>query len=90
MRNKGDNLDAIVALEEMLQTSTLSPYYEYLAHLNMIRMYDKLLTQKSDDIYMDKIYKLADGIRTNLSQYFIDKSTQKDLDEIKAIEEKYQ
>lgn len=90
MRDKGDYLDAIVALEEMLQTSTLSPYYEYLAHLNMIRMYDKLLTQKSDDIYMDKIHKLADGIRDNLSQYFIDKSTQKDLDEIKAIEEKYQ
>jgi len=89
MRDKGDFMDAIVALEEMLQTSTINPYYEYLAHLNMIRMYDKLLQQKSDDINVRKIEKLADGIRDNLSQYFIDKRTQKDLNEIKAIEEKY-
>jgi hypothetical protein len=89
MRDKGDYLDAIVALEEMLQTSTINPYYEYLAHLNMIIMYDKLLIQKSDAIYIDKIQNLADGIITNLSQYFIDKSTQKDLDEIRSIEEKY-
>jgi hypothetical protein len=89
MRDKGDYLDAIVALEEMLQTSTINPYYEYLAHLNMIRMYDKLLEQESDQIYIRKIERLADGIRSNLGQYFIDKSTQKDLEEIKTIEEKY-
>jgi len=89
MRDKGDYMDAIVALKEMLQTSTINPYFEYLAHLNMIRMYDKLLQEKFDDFYIDKIEKLADGIRTNLSQYFIDKITQKDLNEIKAIEKKY-
>ncbi|MBI9053595.1 MAG: hypothetical protein JEY96_07235 [Bacteroidales bacterium] len=89
MRDKGDFMDAIVALEEMLQTSTINPYYEYLAHLNMIRMYDKLLEQESDQIYIRKIEKLADGIRSNLGQYFIDKSTQKDLEEIKTIEEKH-
>jgi hypothetical protein len=89
MRDKGDYMGAIVAMEEMLQTSTINPYYEYLAHLNMIRMYDKLLTQKFDEINLRKVDKLADEIRTNLRQYFIDKSTQKDLDEIRSIEEKY-
>lgn len=89
MSNKGDYMDAVVALEEMLQTSTITPYYEYLAHVNMIRMFDKIQQEKPDEITVRKIEKLADGIRTNLSQYFIDKQTQKDLDEINAIEDKY-
>jgi hypothetical protein len=89
MKDKGDYMDAIVALEEMLQTSTLNPYYEYRANLNMIEMYDKLLEQAHDQLYIDKINKLADKVRSDLSQYFIDKKTKKDLDLIKSIEEKY-
>jgi hypothetical protein len=89
MRDKGDYMDAIVALEEMLQTSTINPYYEYQASVNMIKMYDKLLDQSRDELYIDKIYKLADKIRTDLSQYFIDEWTKKDLEMIKSIEEKY-
>ncbi len=89
MRDKGDYLDAIVALEEMLQSSTVNPYYEYLASLNMIKMYDKLLDQSRDELYIDKINKLADNIKADLSQYFIDERTKKDLELIKSIEEKY-
>ena len=89
MRDKGDYMDAIVALEEMLQTSTLNPYYEYRASVNMIEMYDKLLDQKKDELYIDKINKLADKIRTDLSQYFIDERTKKDLELIKSIKKKY-
>ena len=89
MKDKGDYMDAIVALEEMLQTSTLNPYYEYRANVSMIEMYDKLLEQTSDQLYIDKINKLADKVRSDLSQYFIDKKTKKDLDLIKSIEEKY-
>ncbi|MCK5169705.1 MAG: hypothetical protein KAQ75_07490, partial [Bacteroidales bacterium] len=89
MKDKGDYMDAIVALEEMLQTSTINPYYEYLANLKMIELYDKLLEQNFDQLYVDKINKLADKVRSNLSQYFIDKKTKKDLDLIKSIEEKY-
>ena len=40
-------------------------------------------------VYGDCINKLADKVRSNLSQYFIDKKTKKDLDLIKSIEEKY-
>lgn len=89
MKDKGDYMDAIVALEEMLQTSTLNPYYEYRANLNMIEMYDKLLEQARDQLYIDKINKLADKVKSDLSQYFIDKKTKMDLDLIKSIEEKY-
>lgn len=89
MKDKGDYMDAIVALEEMLQTSTINPYYEYLANLKMIELYDKLLEQNFDQLYVDKINKLADKVRSDLSQYFIDKKTKKDLDLIKSIEEKY-
>ena len=89
MKNKGDYTDAIVALEEMMQTTTITPYYTYLAKLNMIEMYDKLLEQKLDPVYIDKILRLSDEIREDLKQYFIDKKTQKDLDKIKSIEDKY-
>ena len=89
MKNKGDYLEAIVALEEMLQTSTITPYYTYLAKINMIEMYDKLLGQKTDSVYIGKINRLADEIRDDLKQYFIDKRTQKDLDLIQSIENKY-
>ena len=41
MKDMGEYMKAIVALEEMLQTSTINPYYEYIANLNMIKMYDK-------------------------------------------------
>jgi len=89
MKSKGDYMDGIVALEEMLQTSTITPYYEYRASVNMIELYDKLLEQDKDQIYIDKINKLANQVRSNLSQYFMDKKTQKDLEFIKLIEDKY-
>jgi hypothetical protein len=89
MRDKGDFMDAIVALEEMMQSSTINPYYEYLANLYMIEMYDKLLEKNKDQLYIDKINSLARKVRSDLSQYFIDKETQKDLEHIKLIEEKY-
>ncbi|NOQ25648.1 MAG: hypothetical protein GQ564_09840 [Bacteroidales bacterium] len=89
MRDKGDYMDAIVALEEMMQTSTINPYYEYKASVNMIEMYDKLLVQKRDALYIDKINMLADKIRKDLSQYFIDERTKRDLELIKFIQEKY-
>ena len=90
MRDMGEYMKAIVALEEMLQTSTINPYYEYRANINMIEMYDKLIEQNHDRMYIDKISKLADKIRSDLSQYFIDKRTKADLDMIQLIEEKYQ
>lgn len=89
MRDKGDYMDAIVALEEMLQTSTVNPYYDYRASVNMIEMYDKLLDQKTDELLIDKINMLADKIRKDLSQYFIDERTKKDLELIKSIQKKY-
>jgi hypothetical protein len=89
MRDKGDYMDAIVALEEMLQTSTVNPYYEYKASVNMIEMYDKLLDQKTDELFIDKINMLADKIRKDLSQYFIDERTKQDLELIKSIQKKY-
>jgi tetratricopeptide (TPR) repeat protein len=89
MRDKGEYMDAIVALEEMLQTSTINPYYEYLADLYMIEMFDKLAETMQDQMYIDKINNLADKIRENLTQYFIDERTQKDLKLIKSIEDKY-
>ncbi|MBU8893419.1 MAG: hypothetical protein KOO66_11615, partial [Bacteroidales bacterium] len=89
MKDKGDYMDAIVALEEMVQTSTINPYYEYLSKLYMIEMYDKLAGQKHDLLYINKINKLADQIRSELMQYFIDEKTKKDLELIKTIEKKY-
>ena len=90
MRDMDEYMKAIVALEEMMQTSTINPYYEYRANINMIEMYDKLLEQNYDRMYIDKINKLADKIRSDLNQYFIDEKTKTDLDKIKSIEEKYQ
>jgi hypothetical protein len=89
MRDKGDYMAAIVALEEMLQTSTINPYYEYLADVYMIEMYDKLTEKNQDKMYIDKINTLADKIRENLRQYFIDEETKKDLRLIESIENKY-
>ncbi len=89
MRDKGDYMDAVVALEEMLQTSTINPYYEYLADLYMIQMFDKLAEKNQDKMYIDKINALADKIRKNLNQYFIDERTQKDLKLIESVENKY-
>ena len=89
MKNKGDYMDAIVALEEMLQTSTLNPYFEHRANVNMIVMYDKLLEHTYDQLYIDKINNLADKVRSNLTQYFIDEDTKKELELIKSIQEKY-
>lgn len=89
MKEKGNYMDAIVALEEMMQTSTCTPYYVYLAKVNMIELYDKIQQQNPDQTYLDKINRLADEIRDDLKQYFIDKETQDDLDKIRTIEEKY-
>ena len=89
MNEKENYKGAIVALEEMLQTSTMSPYYVYLAKLNMIELYDKLQQENPDKTNIDKINRLADEIREDLKDYFIDKKTQKDLDKIKSIEDKY-
>lgn len=89
MRDKGNYMDAIVALEEMVQTSSINPYYEYLSKLYMIEMYDKLLDKNRDQLYIDKINSLAHTLRLDLSQYFIDKETKKDLEKIKSIEAKY-
>ena len=89
MKEKGDYMGAIVALEEMMQTSTFTPYYNYFAKVNMIELYDKIQQQNPDNTIVDKIYRLADEIRDDLKQYFIDAETQKDLNRINAIEEKY-
>ncbi len=89
MKSKADYMGAVVALEEMLQTTTITPYYDYFAKVKMIEMYDRLLDQNKDEDYIDKIFKLAKQIRIDLNQYFIDKRTQEDLDMIKSIEEKY-
>jgi len=89
MQDKGDYMDAIVALEEMLQTSTITPYYEYLAKVKMIEMYDRLLEEKFDHVYVSKISKLLHTIEADLNQYFIDKETRKDLKLIQSIEDKY-
>lgn len=88
-KNRGSYLDAIVALEEMMQTSTISPYYRYFAKLKMIELYDKLLDHQKDQIYIEKIHRLAKEIKSELNQYFMDKETQKDLNLIQSIIEKY-
>ena len=89
MKDKGDYMGAIVALEEMMQTSTINPYFKYHANVNMIKLYDKLLEQERDQLYIDKINKLADELRTDLTQYYIDEETKKDLEMIENIETKY-
>jgi len=89
MRDMGEYMKAIVALEEMLQTSTINPYYEYRAKISMIEMYDKLLENKYDSVYIDKIHKLYSQINTDIIQYFVDTETQKDLDLIEKINKKY-
>jgi len=89
MRDKGDFMEAIVALEEMIQTSTINPYYEYLADVYMIEMFDKLAEKNMDKMYIDKINTLANKVRENLTQYFIDEETKKDLKLIESIENKY-
>ena len=85
VKEKGDYLKAIVTLEEMMQTSTMNPYFEYRAKINMIEMYDKLLQIKKDDIYIEKIHKLYAQIKSDIIQYFVDEVTQKDLDLIEKI-----
>jgi hypothetical protein len=89
-KNKGSYLDAIVALEGMMQTSTIPPYYRYFAKLKMIKLYDKLLDEQKDQVYIEKIHRLAKEIKSELNQYFVDKETQKDLKVIQSIIEKYE
>ncbi|MCB2195573.1 MAG: linear amide C-N hydrolase [Bacteroidetes bacterium] len=88
-KNRESYLDAIVALEEMMQTSTITPYYYYLAKIKMIELYDQLLDHQKDQIYIEKIHRLAKEIKSELNQYFIDKETQNDLKLIESIIEKY-
>jgi len=73
----------------MLQTSTINPYYEYRAKVNMIEMYDKLLENKIDPVYIEKIHNLYAQIKSDIIQYFVDTETQKDLDLIEKIVKKY-
>jgi tetratricopeptide (TPR) repeat protein len=89
VRENGDYMKAIVTLEEMLQTSTINPYYEYRARVNMIEMYDKLLENKMDPVYIEKIHNLYAQIKSDIIQYFVDTETQKDLDLIEKIVKKY-
>lgn len=89
MRDKGDYMAAIVALEEMMQTSTITPYDTYLAYMNMIKMYDKLLETDSDPMYIKKMNQLVDKINYELSQYFKDSKTLEDIEFIEKIESKY-
>lgn len=88
-KNKGNYREAIVALEEMMQTTTISPYFKYLAKIKMIKLYDQLLNHQKDQIYIEKIHRLAKEIKSELNQYFMDKETQKDLNLIQSITEKY-
>jgi hypothetical protein len=87
-KNRESYLDAIVALEEMMQTSTIAPYYNYLAKTKMIELYDQLLDHQKDQIYIEKIHRLAKEIKSELNQYFVDKETKKDLKLIQSIIEK--
>ncbi|MFO7843316.1 MAG: C45 family peptidase [Bacteroidales bacterium] len=89
MRDKGDYMAAIVALEEMMQTSTTTPSDTYLAYMNMIKMYDKLLETDPDPMYIKKINHLVDKINYELNQYFKDDKTLEDLEFIEKIESKY-
>ncbi|MCG8412493.1 MAG: C45 family autoproteolytic acyltransferase/hydrolase [Bacteroidales bacterium] len=89
MKEKEDYIEAIVALEAMMQTSTITPYYAYLAKLNMIKMYDALLKKEKNELYIKKIYTLIDDIKTQVNQYWIDKKIDEDLDYINKIEKKY-
>ncbi|OFX83354.1 MAG: hypothetical protein A2W99_11900 [Bacteroidetes bacterium GWF2_33_16] len=89
VREKKDYFKAIVTLEEMLQTSSVNPYFEYRAKVNMIEMYDKLLQTKNDEVYIEKIHKLYAQINSDIIQYFVDTEIQKDLDIIEKIIKKY-
>lgn len=89
MRDKGDYMAAIVALEEMMQTSTTTPSDTYLAYINMIKMYDKLLETDRDPMYIKKINHLVDKINYELNQYFKDSKTLENLKFIEKIESKY-
>lgn len=89
MRDKGNYIGAIVALEEMLQTSTTTPSDTYLAYMNMIKMYDKLLETDADPIYIKKINNLVDKINYELNQYFKDDKTLEDIELIDNIVKKY-
>ena len=89
LNEKGDYIGAIQALEEMLKTSTINPYYEYLAYVSKIKLYDKLLEQNLEQTYIDEIFRLGKKVREDISKYLIDNDTRKDLDVIKTIEEKY-
>jgi len=89
MRDKGDYMAAIVALEEMMQTSTITPSDTYLAYMNMIKMYDKLMEKDLDPMYIKKIKHLVDKIYYELNQYFKDGKTLEDLEFIEKIESKY-
>lgn len=89
MRDKGDYMAAIVALEEMLQTSTITPSDTYHAYIDMIKMYDKLLETEIDPIYIKKINTLVDKINYELNQYFKDAKTLEDIEFIEKIKSKY-
>ncbi|MEE4197273.1 MAG: C45 family peptidase [Bacteroidales bacterium] len=89
MKEKNDYHGAIVALEEMLQTPTVTPDDIYFATIRMIKMYDKLQEVNPDPIYIRKINTLADKIRYELTQYFKDDKTLEDLEWIEKLELKY-
>lgn len=89
-KNRGSYLDAIVALEEMMQTSTISTYYKHFAKLKMIELYDKLLDNQKDQVYIEKIHRLAKEIKSELNQYFMDNETLNDVKAIQSIVEKYE
>ncbi|MFP4023831.1 MAG: C45 family autoproteolytic acyltransferase/hydrolase [Thiohalospira sp.] len=89
MKEKGDYMGAIVALEEMLQTSTITPADSYFAYINMIKMYDKLFEADSDPMYINKINHLTDKIKYELNQYFKDDKTLEDIELIDNIVKKY-
>ena len=89
MRDKGDYMAAIAALEEMIQTSTITPSDTYRAYINMIKMYDKLLETDADPMYIKKINHLVDKINYELNQYFKDDKTLEDIEFIEKIKSKY-
>ncbi|HSH50952.1 MAG TPA: C45 family peptidase [Bacteroidales bacterium] len=89
MRDKGDYMAAIVALEEMMQTSTTTPSDTYRAYIHMIKMYDKLLETDRDPMYIQKINTLVNKINYKLNQYFKDDKTLEDIEFIEQLESKY-
>ncbi|MGM0406947.1 MAG: hypothetical protein ACQERU_03140, partial [Bacteroidota bacterium] len=89
LKEKGEYMSAIVTLEEMLQTTTITPADTYFAYINMIKMYDKLLETDSDPMYIKKMNQLTDKIRYELDQYFKDDKTLEDIEFIEKIESKH-